>query len=426
MLAKLRPHIKSFSVHKNLFNPMGKRSKYSFAIQGQANFTDPFDLHSQLTPEEREIQEVARDYARTHLQPRIRSAYQEELFDREILREMGSLGFLGCDLTYGDRESVGPVASGLITREIERIDSGYRSAMSVQSSLVMYCLHRFGSSSQQERWLPLLSTGDVIGCFGLTEPNHGSDPSGMETRARSTGGESESGWILNGSKTWITNAPIAHVALVWAKDDLGGVGAFIVEREREGFETPVITHKGSLRASATGMLMLDNVHLPRENRLPKAKGIGAALACLNKARYGIAWGSLGAAESCYEIATQYVLDRSQFGRPLAATQLVQVELAEMITELSLGWQSVLRVGRMLETGSVSPATISLVKRNSTTKALQIARRARDLLGGNGISLEYDIIRHLMNLESVVTYEGTKNIHALIMGRAITGLQAFKP
>lgn len=381
---------------------------------------DPFLLTEQLSEEERLIQASAEDFCQSKLMPRILEANRHEQFDPEIMRELGEVGLLGATIPaeYGGA-GVNHVAYGLIAREVERVDSGYRSAMSVQSSLVMHPINAYGSEEQRQKYLPKLATGEMIGCFGLTEPDHGSDPGGMKTRAEVVDG----GYRLTGAKMWITNSPIADIAVVWAKLD-GRIRGFILERGMEGFSTPKIEGKLSLRASITGEIVMDNVFVPEENLLPNASGLGGPFGCLNKARYGIAWGALGAAEFCWHAARQYTLDRTQFGKPLAQTQLVQKKLADMMTEITLGLQSCLRVGRMLDDGTAAPENISLIKRNSCGKALDIARHARDMHGGNGISDEFHVMRHMVNLETVNTYEGTYDIHTLILGRAQTGLHAF--
>jgi len=384
---------------------------------------DPFLLEEQLTEDERLIRDSVRAYAQEKLLPRVVSAFAEERFDREIMNEMGELGFLGSTIPteYGGA-GVSYVAYGLAAREVERVDSGYRSAMSVQSSLVMHPIYAYGNEDQRKKYLPKLASGEWVGCFGLTEPDHGSDPGGMRTRAAKVDG----GYILNGAKMWITNSPIADLAVVWAKSDAHDheIKGFVVERGFKGFSTPKIENKLSLRASITGEIVLDNVFVPEENLLPNARGLGGPFGCLNRARYGISWGALGAAEFCWHAARQYTLDRKQFGRPLAQTQLVQKKLADMQTEIALGLQGSLRVGRLMDEGKVLPEAISLVKRNNCGKALDITRQARDMHGGNGISGEFHVIRHLLNLETVNTYEGTHDVHALILGRAQTGLQAF--
>ena len=381
---------------------------------------DPLSLDAQLTADERLIRDTTRQYATEKLLPRVVAANRHERFDREIMNEMGELGLLGATLPakYGCAE-VGYVAYGLMAREIERVDSGYRSALSVQSSLVMHPIHAYGTEAQRAKYLPKLASGEWVGCFGLTEPDHGSDPGSMATKAEQSG----DGYLLSGAKTWITNAPIADVAVVWAKLD-GRIRGFLVERGTAGFATPKIEGKMSLRASATGQITLDNVLVPAANLLPGASGLSGPFGCLNRARYGIAWGAMGAAEACWHAARQYTLDRKQFGRPLAANQLVQKKLADMQTEIALGLQGCLRMGRLLEEGALPVETISLLKRNNSGKALDIARTARDMHGANGISDEYHVIRHVMNLETVNTYEGTHDVHALILGRAQTGIQAF--
>ena len=381
---------------------------------------DPFFLDDQLTEDERLIQETARAYAQEKLLTRVKQAYREENFDREIMNEMGELGLLGPTLPekYGCAD-VNYVSYGLAAREIERVDSGYRSAMSVQSSLVMHPIYNYGNEEQREKYLPKLATGEWVGCFGLTEPDHGSDPGSMVTKAVKSGG----GYLLNGAKTWITNSPIADLAVVWAKLD-DKIRGFVVERGMPGFETPKIEGKFSLRASVTGGITLNEVEVPEENLLASAKGLSGPFGCLNKARYGIAWGAMGAAEFCWFAARGYALERKQFGRPLAANQLIQRKLADMQTEITLGLQGALRIGRLMDGEDCPVENISLMKRNNCGKALDIARMARDIHGGNGISDEYHVIRHVMNLETVNTYEGTHDIHALILGRAQTGLQAF--
>ncbi len=392
------------------------------ARHGFAPFTwdDPLRLDAQLTPEERQIRDAAHDYCQKKLLPRVIEANRHERFDRAILDEMGEMGFLGATLEGYGCAGIGTVAYGLIAREVERVDSGYRSAFSVQSSLVMFPIDAFGSAAQKERFLPGLRTAALAGCFGLTEPDAGSDPAAMRTRARRADG----GYVLNGTKTWITNAPIADVFLVWAKDDGGEIRGFLLEKGFPGLTAPKIEGKFSLRASTTGMIMMQDVFVPEENLLPGVKGLKGPFSCLNNARYGIAWGALGAAEFCWHAARSYTLGRQMFGRPLAATQLVQKKLADMQTEIALGLQAVLRLGRLMDEGQAAPEMISLCKRNSCGKALEIARLARDMHGANGIADEYHVIRHVMNLETVNTYEGTHDVHALILGRAQTGLSAF--
>ena len=381
---------------------------------------DPLLLEDQLSDDERMVRDTARNYAQDKLMPRVVSANREERFDREIMNEFGSLGMLGATLPakYGCAE-VNYVSYGLMAREIERVDSGYRSAMSVQSSLVMHPIHEYGSEAQREKYLPKLATGEWVGCFGLTEPDHGSDPGSMITRAERVG----DGFVLNGAKMWITNSPIADLAVVWAKLD-GAIRGFVVERGTRGFSTPKIEGKMSLRASITGEIVLEDAHVPADSLLPNVKGLAGPFGCLNKARYGIAWGAMGAAEFCWHAARTYTMERRQFGRPLAANQLIQKKLADMQTEITLGMQACLRAGRLLDEGRLAVEIISMIKRNNCGKALDIARMARDMHGGNGISDEYHVIRHVMNLETVNTYEGTHDIHALILGRAQTGLQAF--
>jgi glutaryl-CoA dehydrogenase len=389
----------------------------------QFDWADPFLLDDQLTEEERMVRDTARDFAQARLQPGITDAYMTETFDRRLMEEMGALGLLGptIPVEYGGA-GLGYVAYGLVAREVERVDSGYRSAMSVQSSLVMYPIHAYGSPDQRAKYLPRLATGELIGCFGLTEPDAGSDPGGMRTKAEKVA----DGYRLSGAKMWISNSPIADVMVVWAKSEAheGAVRGFILERGMTGLTTPKIGNKLSLRASVTGEIVMDGVIVPEENLLPGVSGIKGPFGCLNRARYGIAWGVMGAAEFCFAAARQYTLDRKQFGRPLAATQLVQKKLADMETEIALGLQGALRVGRLFEEGRLAPEAISLVKRNNCGKALEIARAARDMHGGNGISAEFHVMRHAANLESVNTYEGTHDIHALILGRAITGIAAF--
>jgi glutaryl-CoA dehydrogenase len=390
------------------------------STKGQFQWSDPLLLDDQLSDEERMIRDSARAYCQDKLMPRVLEANRHERFDREILNEMGALGFLGPTIEGYGCAGVNHVAYGLITREIERVDSGYRSCMSVQSSLVMYPIDAFGSEAQKQKYLPGMAKGEIVGCFGLTEPNHGSDPGSMITRARKVDG----GWSLSGAKMWITNSPIADVALVWAKDDADVIRGFLIERGAKGFSTPKIEGKFSLRASITGEIVMDDVFVPDENMLPGVKGLKGPFSCLNKARYGIAWGSMGAAEFCMHAAREYTVDRKQFGRPLAANQLIQLKLANMQTEIALGLGAALRVGRLMDEGRAAPEMVSLIKRNNCGKALDIARVARDMHGGNGISDEFHVVRHMLNLEAVNTYEGTHDVHALILGRAITGIQAF--
>ena len=385
------------------------------------DWADPLSLETQLSDEEKLIRDAARGYAQDKLMPRILMANREERFDREIMNELGEQGLIGATVAeeYGGG-GASHVAYGLIAREIERVDSGYRSAMSVQSSLVMYPIEAFGSEEQKKKYLPKLATGEWVGCFGLTESDGGSDPGAMRTKAEPVSG----GYKLNGSKMWITNSPISDLAVVWAKLD-GGIRGFIVDRDTEGFKTPKIDGKLSLRASVTGEIALDDAVVPEENLLPNVKGLKGPFSCLNKARYGISWGAMGAAEFCWQASRDYVMDRKLFGKPLAATQLIQKKLADMQTDIALGLQGALQLGRMLDAGAFVPEAISLMKRNNCGKALDIARVARDIHGGNGISDEYHVMRHAMNLETVNTYEGTHDIHALILGRAITGMQAFQ-
>lgn len=381
---------------------------------------DPFRLIDQLSEEERMVRQTAHDYCQEKLLPRVLEANRHERFDREILSEMGELGLLGATIDGYGGAGLNYVSYGLIAREVERVDSGYRSAMSVQSSLVMYPIHAFGSEAQREKYLPRLASGEWVGAFGLTEPDHGSDPGGMSTRATRIDG----GWRLNGTKTWITNSPIADVFVVWARDEEGVVNGFILEKGMKGLSAPKIEGKFSLRASITGQIAMQDVEVGDDARLPGVKGLKGPFSCLNRARYGIAWGTMGAAEACWHAARDYTLERKQFGRPLAANQLIQKKLADMQTEIALGLQAALRVGRMIDEDRLVPEAISLIKRNNCGKALDIARVARDMHGGNGISDEYHVIRHVMNLEAVNTYEGTHDVHALILGRAQTGLQAF--
>ena len=392
-------------------------------IAASFDWQDAFLLDSQLSEDERLVRDTARGYAQEKLLPRVTSAYLDERFDREIMTEMGELGLLGPTIPaeYGGA-GLGYVSYGLVAREVERVDSGYRSAMSVQSSLVMHPIYAYGTEAQRRRFLPGLAAGRLIGCFGLTEPDAGSDPAGMRTRAVAVDG----GYRLNGAKMWITNSPIADLAVVWAKSAAHGeaIRGFVVERGMAGFSTPKIEKKLSLRASVTGEIVLEDVFVPEANLLPNVSGLKGPFGCLNRARYGIAWGTMGAAEACMAAARGYTLDRKQFGRPLAATQLVQKKLADMQTEIALGLQAALRVGRLFEAGQMVPEMISLIKRNNCGKALDIARVARDMHGGNGISAEFHVMRHAANLETVNTYEGTHDVHALIMGRAITGIQAF--
>ena len=411
------------------------------------NYRDPFLLETQLSESEKTIKDVAHDFSKDVLLPNVVSSFRNEKFDKNIMKEMGTVGLLGPTINGYGCAGVNYVSYGLIMREIERVDSGYRSCASVQSSLVMFPIYKFGSQEQKEKYLPELAKGNLIGCFGLTEPDHGSDPSGMKTRAYLKDGN----YILNGSKNWITNSPIADVFIIWAKDESGDIRGFILEKDMKGLSCPKIEGKFSLRTSNTGMIFMDNVVVPKENMLPNIKGLRGPFSCLNNARYGISWGVLGAAEDCYLRAREYCLDRKQFNRPLAANQLVQFKLADMLSEIALGTQASLRVGRMLDEGRatsgvpegvgggkfsgattqgvanenvVIPENISIVKRNNCLKSLNIARTARDMLGGNGISDEYHVIRHMLNLEAVNTYEGTQDIHALIIGKGITNIGSF--
>ena len=387
------------------------------------NWEDPFLLEDQLTEEERMIRDTAKAYCQDKLMPRITKANRNEVFHREIMNEMGEMGLLGSTIP----EEFGGVGAnytsyGLVAREVERVDSGYRSAMSVQSSLVMHPIFAYGNGEQRNKYLPKLASGELVGCFGLTEPDHGSDPGGMLTRAKQVDG----GYLISGAKNWITNSPIADVFIIWAKSDAhdNKIKGFILEQGMKGLESPKIEGKFSLRASTTGMIQMNEVFAPEENILPNVSGLAGPFGCLNRARYGIAWGTMGAAEFCWHAARQYTMDRKQFGRPLAQTQLIQKKLADMQTEISLGLQGCLRMGRLFDEHKVSAELISLMKRNNCGKALEIARMSRDMHGGNGVSDEYGVIRHVMNLEAVNTYEGTHDIHALILGRAQTGLQAF--
>eukprot|EP00058_Branchiostoma_floridae_P017112 XP_002602600.1 hypothetical protein BRAFLDRAFT_281524 [Branchiostoma floridae] len=386
------------------------------------DWLDALNLESQLTEEEIMVRDQFRSYCQEKLMPRILMANRHETFDREIMTEMGQLGVLGPTIKGYGCAGVSSVAYGLIAREVERVDSAYRSAFSVQSSLVMYPINAYGSEVQKRKYIPRLATGELIGCFGLTEPNHGSDPGGMETRAKWD--ENKKCYILNGAKSWITNSPIADVFIVWGKCEDGRVRGFILEKGMGGLSAPKIEGKFSLRASTTGQIVMEDVEVPQDNLLPGVHGLAGPFGCLNNARFGISWGTLGAAEFCLETARQYTLDRIQFGVPLARNQLIQKKMADMLTEITLGLQSCLQVGRLKDQGRATPEMISMVKRNSCGKSLDIARSARDMLGGNGICDEYHVIRHVMNLEAVNTYEGTHDIHALILGRAITGIQAF--
>ena len=384
------------------------------------NWQDPFLMEEQLNEEERMVRDTAKQYAQEKLLPRVRAAYRNEETDPEIFREMGALGLLGPMIEGYGCAGMSYVCYGLIAREIESVDSGYRSMMSVQSSLVMHPINNFGTKEQKERYLPKLASGEFIGCFGLPEPDHGSDPGGMNTRARKV----EGGYSLSGAKSWISNSPISDVFIVWAKDEAGAIRGFILDKGMDGLSAPKIEGKLALRASITGEIVMDEVFVPEENKLPDAEGLAGPFSCLNSARLGIAWGALGAAETCWHTALQYTMDRKQFGRPLAANQLIQRKLAQMQTDISLGLQGCLQACRLKDQGKLAPPLISLLKRNSCLKALDTARDARDMLGGNGISDEYPVMRHAQNLEVVNTYEGTQDIHALILGRAQTGIQAF--
>jgi glutaryl-CoA dehydrogenase len=391
-------------------------------IEAQAfRWDDPFRLEDQLSEEERLIRDTARDYCQDKLMPRIVEANRHEIFHREIVNEMGALGLLGPTIQGYGCAGTNYVSYGLIAREIERVDSSYRSAMSVQSSLVMWPIYTYGTDEQKDKFLPRLATGELLGCFGLTEPDHGSDPGGMRSRAKKVDG----GFSLTGNKMWITNSPIADVFVVWAKNDDGKIRGYLLEKGMKGLSAPKIEGKFSLRASVTGEIVMDEVFVPDENEFPEITGLAGPFGCLNNARFGIAWGAMGAAEFCWHAARQYTLDRKQFGKPLAANQLIQKKLADMQTEIALGLQACLQVGRLRDAGQGAPEMISLIKRNNCGKALDIARVARDMHGGNGVSDEFHVIRHVMNLEAVNTYEGTHDVHALILGRAQTGLQAFK-
>ena len=388
---------------------------------GAFHWSDPFLIEDQLTEDERLIQDSVRSYAQEQLMPRILEAHRHELFDRNVMNEMGEMGMLGPTIEGYGCAGASYVAYGLMTRETERVDSAYRSTMSVQSSLVMYPIYAFGNEQQRQKYLPKLASGEWIGCFGLTEPDHGSDPASMNTRSKAADG----GFVINGAKMWISNSPHADIMVIWARnEDDGRVHGYILERGMEGLSTPKIEGKFSLRASPTGEIVMDNVFVPAQNVLPDAVGLKAALSCLFRARYGIAWGALGAAEACWFAARQYTLDRKQFGRPLAANQLIQKKLADMQTEITIGLQACLRVGRLMDEGRATHEMVSIIKRNSCGKALEIARTARDMHGGNGISDEFHVIRHMLNLESVNTYEGTHDIHALLLGRSQTGIPAF--
>lgn len=381
---------------------------------------DPFLLEQQLSDEQRMVRDSARQYAQERLQPKVRAAFQNETSDPGIFREMGEMGLLGLTIEGYGCAGMDYISYGLVAREVERVDSGYRSMMSVQSSLVMYPIYAFGNEAQREKYLPKLATGEFIGCFGLTEPDHGSDPGGMVTRARSVDG----GYIMNGAKMWISNSPFADVFVVWAKTDDGEIRGFILEKSMPGLSAPKIEGKLSLRASTTGQIVMEDVFVAEEQLLPNVKGLKGPFSCLNNARYGIAWGALGAAEACWHAARTYTMERKQFNRPLAATQLIQLKLADMQTDISLALQGCFRAGQLMDENNIAPELISLIKRNSCGKSLEIARKARDMLGGNGISDEYPVMRHMVNLETVNTYEGTHDIHGLILGRGQTGIAAF--
>jgi glutaryl-CoA dehydrogenase len=389
-------------------------------IKPTFKWDDPFLLEDQLTEDERMVRDSARAYCQDKLMPRVTQAHRHERYDREIFNEMGALGFLGSTIEGYGCAGVNHVSYGLIAREVERVDSGYRSGMSVQSSLVMHPIHAYGTEEQRKRWLPKLATGELLGCFGLTEPNYGSDAGSMITRAKKADG----GYRLSGAKMWISNSPIADLFVIWAKDDAQEIRGFVLEKAMKGLSAPKIEGKFSLRTSITGEVVMDDVFVPEDHLLPNVKGLKGPFGCLNKARYGIAWGALGAAEFCWHASRQYTLDRQAFGKPLAANQLIQLKLANMMTDIALGLQSTLRVGRLMDEGRATPEMVSLIKRNSCGKALDIARVARDMHGGNGIADEFHVIRHVLNLEAVNTYEGTHDIHALILGRAQTGLSAF--
>jgi glutaryl-CoA dehydrogenase len=390
--------------------------------QSAFRWDDPLLLDEQLSEEERMIRDSARDFAQTILQPRVIDAFRDETYDANLMREFGKAGLLGASIHGYGCAGVNYVSYGLIMRELERVDSGYRSMVSVQSSLSMHAIYAYGSEAQKQKYLPKMAMGEMIGCFGLTEANHGSDPGGMQTRAKSV----EGGFMLNGSKMWITNSPVADVFVVWAKNDNGRIRGYVLEKGMQGLSAPIMHGKLSLRVSITGEIVMENVFVPAENELPGADGLAGPLGCLDNARYGIAWGALGAAEFCWHAARQYALDRRQFGQPLAANQLIQFKLANMQTNITLGLQGVLRLGRLKDEGRVETAMISMLKRFSTVTALDIARESRDIHGGNGITEDFQVIRHMLNLETVKTYEGTADIHALVLGRTQTDIQAFKP
>lgn len=404
----------------NLNKMIAKNNFKRMFSNNNFNYIDPFLFQKQLSQDELMVQDVARSYATNFLLPQVVNSFRNEKFDKNIIREMGEIGLLGATISGYGCPGVNYVSYGLIAREIERVDSGYRSVLSVQSSLVMLPIYNFGSDEQKDRFLPELAKGNLIGCFGLTEPDHGSDPSGMKTNAVLKGNH----YILNGSKCWITNSPIADIFIVWAKDENNDIRGFILEKNMKGLTSPKIEGKFSLRSSNTGMIFMDNVEVPKENMLPFVKGLKGPFTCLNSARYGIAWGVLGAAEDCYLRARQYAKERIQFKKPIASNQLIQIKLTDMLTEISMGMQSTLRVGRLIDDDLLVPENISIIKRNNCIKSLNIARTCRDILGGNGIVDEYHIIRHMLNLEAVNTYEGTQDIHGLIIGRGITNLNAF--
>jgi glutaryl-CoA dehydrogenase len=420
MINRFTP-LRMITAHSNAAFASARSGNISQVISRSLfNYKDPFLLENQLTDDENAIKDVAYNFSKDYLLPNVVSSFRHEKFDKNIMKEMGSVGLLGPTISGYGCAGVNYVSYGLIMREIERVDSGYRSCASVQSSLVMFPIYKFGSQQQKDKYLPELAKGNLIGCFGLTEPDHGSDPSGMKTRAVFKDGN----YILNGSKNWITNSPIADVFIIWAKDENNDIRGFILEKEMNGLSCPKIDGKFSLRSSNTGMIFMDNVTVPKENMLPHVKGLKGPFSCLNNARYGISWGVLGAAEDCYLRAREYTLDRKQFNRPLAANQIIQLKLTDMLTEITLGTQASLRIGRLLDENILIPENISIIKRNNCLKALNVARNARDMLGGNGISDEYHVIRHMLNLEAVNTYEGTQDIHALIVGKGITQIPSF--
>jgi len=402
------------------YNSFKKLDYSRFISRSIFSYKDPFLLENQLTDDEKSIKDLACKFSQYYLLPNVVSSFRNETFDKNIMKKMGEFGLLGPTINGYGCSGVNYISYGLIMREIERIDSGYRSCASVQSSLVMFPIYKFGSQEQKDKYLPELAKGNSIGCFGLTEPDHGSDPSGMKTMAIFKDGN----YIVNGSKNWITNSPIADIFIIWAKDENNDVRGFILEKDMKGLSCPKIEGKFSLRTSNTGMIFMDNVIVPKENMLPNSKGLKGPFSCLNNARYGISWGVLGAAEDCYLRAREYCLDRKQFNRPLASNQIIQLKLADMLSEITLGLQASLRIGRLLDENICPPENISIIKRNNCLKSLHISRNARDMLGGNGISDEYHIIRHMLNLEAVNTYEGTQDIHALIIGKGITQIQAF--